>query len=108
MHFGEVYERADEVVTKVKTAGSGELVFHLSPGTSAMTAMWLVLATTKHEAELIASTKENGVYTPEFPFEISADYLPRQRRRFAEIVYRRRLRKELPQRLGTSFIGANR
>ena len=35
----------------------------------------LVLATTKYPAELIASSKETGVYTPEFPFEIAADYV---------------------------------
>jgi len=78
MHFGEVYERADEVVSSVLEKGPTSLVFHLSPGTSAMAAMWLVLATTKYPAELIASSKEQGVYTPEFPFEIAADYLPRR------------------------------
>jgi len=78
MHFGEVFERANEVVAKVLEDGPRPLVFHLSPGTSAMTAMWLVLATTKYPAELIASSKETGVYTPEFPFEIAADYLPRK------------------------------
>ena len=79
MHFGEVFEAADEVVGKVLSSGPRQLVFHLSPGTSAMTAMWLVLATTKYPAELVASSKETGVYTPEFPFEIAADYLPRKR-----------------------------
>ena len=79
MHFGEVFEAADAVVGKVIAGGAKTPVFHLSPGTSAMTAMWLVLATTKYPAELIASSKETGVYTPEFPFEIVADYLPRKR-----------------------------
>ena len=79
MHFGEVFEAADAIVGKVIAGGAKTLVFHLSPGTSAMTAMWLVLATTKYPAELIASSKETGVYTPEFPFEIAADYLPRKR-----------------------------
>ncbi len=79
MDFGEVYEAADRVVADVLKKGTGPLVFHLSPGTSAMTAMWLVLATTKYPAQLILSSKETGVYTPEFPFEIAADYLPRKR-----------------------------
>lgn len=79
MHFGEVYEAADRIVASVLKDGAKSLVFHLSPGTSAMTAMWLVLATTKYPAELIASSKETGVYTPEFPFEIAADYVPRKR-----------------------------
>ncbi len=79
MDFGQVFEAADGVVGKVQAGGAKSLVFHLSPGTSAMMAMWLVLATTKYPAELIASSKETGVYTPEFPFEIAADYLPRRR-----------------------------
>jgi DNA-binding NtrC family response regulator len=79
MEFGEIYEAADGVVSRILQDGPKPLVFHLSPGTSAMTAMWLVLATTKYPAELIASTKEKGVYKPNFPFEIAADYLPRKR-----------------------------
>jgi DNA-binding NtrC family response regulator len=79
MHFGEVFEAADAVVAQILASGQKPLVFHLSPGTPAMMAMWLVLATTKYPAELIASSKEQGVYTPEFPFEIAADYLPRKR-----------------------------
>ena len=78
MHFGEVYERADEVVGKLLEKGPASLVFHLSPGTSAMAAMWLILATTKYPAELIASSREMGIYKPEFPFELAADYLPRK------------------------------
>ncbi|MFN8709187.1 MAG: hypothetical protein ACK50J_21080, partial [Planctomyces sp.] len=79
MNFGEIYETADRVVAHCMERGAKQLVFHLSPGTSAMTAMWLVLATTKYNAELIASSLSTGVYTPDFPFEIAADYLPRRR-----------------------------
>ena len=79
MNYGEIYERADDVVSGLLKKEPLSLVFHLSPGTSAMAAMWLVLATTKYPAELIASSKEEGVYTPDFPFEIAADYLPRKR-----------------------------
>ena len=79
MNYGEIYERADDIVSGLLQTEPRSLVFHLSPGTSAMAAMWLVLATTKYPAELIASSKEEGVYTPDFPFEIAADYLPRKR-----------------------------
>ncbi len=78
MDFREVYEAADATVEKILLQGDTRLTFHLSPGTSAMCAMWLILATTKYDANLIASSLESGVYTPEFPFEIAADYLPRK------------------------------
>ena len=78
MDFREVYEAADQCVQAVLANGPTQLTFHLSPGTSAMCAMWLILATTKYDASLIASSLESGVYTPEFPFEIAADYLPRK------------------------------
>ena len=64
MNYGEIYERADDIVSGLLQKEPRSLVFHLSPGTSAMAAMWLVLATTKYPAELIASSKEEGVYSP--------------------------------------------
>ena len=59
MNYGEIYERADEVVSGLLKKEPLSLVFHLSPGTSAMAAMWLVLATTRYAAELVASSKED-------------------------------------------------
>lgn len=63
MNYGEIYERADDIVSGLLQKEPRSLVFHLSPGTSAMAAMWLVLATTKYPAELIASSKEESVYS---------------------------------------------
>jgi transcriptional regulator with PAS, ATPase and Fis domain len=79
MNYGEIYERADDVVTTLLKKEPVSLIFHLSPGTSAMAAIWLVLAKTKYPAELVSSSQEEGVKTVDFPFDISADYLPRQR-----------------------------
>lgn len=79
MDFGAVYEAADRQTAEIIADDSSiELTFHLSPGTSAMCAMWLILAATKYDARLIASSPESGVYMPEFPFDIAADYVPRQ------------------------------
>lgn len=78
MDFREVYEAADQCVQQILESGTVDLTFHLSPGTPAMMAMWLILATTKYDARLIASSPETGVYEPEFPFDIAADYLPRK------------------------------
>ena len=52
------------------------LTFHLSPGTPAMAAVWILVAKTRHGAELIESSKKHGVHTASVPFDISADFLP--------------------------------
>jgi DNA-binding NtrC family response regulator len=82
------------------------LAFHLSPGTPAMAAVWIIVAKTRFPAELIESSREKGVRTVSFPFDISADFIPDLLRRsdrrlqqlseglpsesteFADIVYR--------------------
>lgn len=78
MHFGEIYE---SVVSAVQSHVHREkdasgLVFHLSPGTPAMAAVWIIVAKTRFPAELIQSSKEAGVQVASVPFDISADYLP--------------------------------
>ena len=52
------------------------LTFHLSPGTPAMAAIWIILAKTRLPAELIESSRQQGVRTASFRFDISADFLP--------------------------------
>ena len=76
--FGEIYEAAVAVLDGLG-AGRGSdarFVYHLSPGTPAMAAVWIVLAKTSHPAELIESSVEDGVRTVSFPFELAAEYLP--------------------------------
>ncbi len=53
-----------------------ELTMHLSPGTPAMAAVWLLLGKTSFPAELIESSKSDGVLTTNVPFDISADFIP--------------------------------
>ncbi len=40
-----------------------QLTFHLSPGTPAMAAVWIILGKTRFPAELIESSREHGVRT---------------------------------------------
>lgn len=78
-HFGEIYEFARSVTEKVKNhnaSGDAELVFHLSPGTPAMAAVWIILAKTRFPAELIESSQKHGVKTASVPFDIAADFIP--------------------------------
>ena len=53
-----------------------ELTFHLSPGTPAMAAVWIILGKTRYSAELIESSKQHGVRTASVPFDISAELIP--------------------------------
>lgn len=77
-HFGEIYETTVKVVSDVlrRHGSSTDLTFHLSPGTPAMAAVWIILAKTRFPAELIESSKEHGVRTASVPFDISAEFIP--------------------------------
>ena len=76
--FGEIYQQATEAITaKLSEHGKGALLtFHLSPGTPAMAAVWILLAKTKFPAELIESSRDHGVRTTSIPFDIAADFIP--------------------------------
>ena len=76
--FGEIYEAALDAVNEIKKdlGADTKITYHLSPGTPAMAAIWILLAKTSHPADLIESSIEHGVKKVSFPFDISADYLP--------------------------------
>ena len=75
--YGEIYQAALAVVSSVrKQFPNAELTYHLSPGTPAMAAIWVLLAKTLHPATLIQSSKEHGVVVAEIPFDISAEFVP--------------------------------
>lgn len=75
--FGEIYEHAVRVVESHFTrTNEPELTFHLSPGTPAMAAVWIILSKTRFPAQLIESSIEEGVRTVSLPFDLSAEYLP--------------------------------
>ncbi|MDD5286035.1 MAG: sigma-54 factor interaction domain-containing protein, partial [Desulfuromonadaceae bacterium] len=77
-NFGEIYHAAVEVIEQVlKEHGKDvNLTLHLSPGTPAMAAVWILLAKTRYPAELLESSVEQGVRTANVPFDISADFIP--------------------------------
>ncbi len=77
-HFGEIYEAAVRVLTELldELGSDVQFCFHLSPGTPAMAAVWIILSKTRFPAELIESSALEGVRVASFPFEISAEYIP--------------------------------
>jgi transcriptional regulator with PAS, ATPase and Fis domain len=76
--FGEIYEAAVRACEKAVGGRRTDvsLTFHLSPGTPAMAAVWIILAKTRFPAELIESSRQHGVLTTSVPFDISADFIP--------------------------------
>ncbi len=75
--FGEIYEAAARSVEyALGKARNAQLSFHLSPGTPAMAAVWIILGKTRFPAELIESSREHGVRTASVPFDLSAEFLP--------------------------------
>ena len=75
--FGEVYTAAKRACERARAAAGPDaaLTFHLSPGTPAMAAVWVILAKTRFPATIIQSSKEHGVSTVSVPFDISADFV---------------------------------
>jgi transcriptional regulator with PAS, ATPase and Fis domain len=117
-NFGEIYEAATKACSKAlgDQRATTSLAYHLSPGTPAMAAVWIILAKTRFPAELIESSKDHGVRTASVPFDISADFLPDLLREqderlrqlssaeppaapeFADIIHRSRVMARLIQR----------
>lgn len=81
--FGDIYRAAVQTVQKALETSTTEadLTFHLSPGTPAMAAVWIILAKTRFPATLIESSREHGVKIASVPFDISAEFIPDLMRR---------------------------
>jgi transcriptional regulator with PAS, ATPase and Fis domain len=76
--FGEIYKAATAALDRWLSAKRSptKITFHVSPGTPAMAAVWIILAKTRYPAELIESSRGHGVHTVSVPFDISAEFLP--------------------------------
>lgn len=77
-HHGDIYNAVVQAVawTRDKHGAKTALTFHLSPGTPAMASIWIIVAKTRFEAELIESSKEQGVVSVNVPFELAAEFIP--------------------------------
>jgi len=77
-NYAEIYSAASSVIDSIieKSGRDIHLTFFVSPGTSAMAAVWVLLSTTKYHATLIESSIEHGVKEVDIPFAISVDFLP--------------------------------
>jgi len=77
-HFGDIYETAVGVIKEtIESEDSDvELTYHLSPGTPAMAAVWIIIAKTRYPATLIESSIKGGVKVASVPFDLSAEFIP--------------------------------
>jgi transcriptional regulator with PAS, ATPase and Fis domain len=77
-NYTEIYTAASSVIESTidKYGKDVNLIFNVSPGTSAMAAVWVLLSTTKYHATLIESSRDHGVKEVDIPFAISVDFLP--------------------------------
>ncbi len=81
-----------EVSANLKAAGlprdDVELTFHLSPGTPAMAAIWIILSKTRFPARLIQTSRERGLEPVDFFFDLASDFLPEFLQRTADRIVR--------------------
>jgi transcriptional regulator with PAS, ATPase and Fis domain len=76
-NFEEIYKAASEVVDQeVNAENLDGLTFHLSPGTPAMAAVWIILSKAKYNAELVETSREAGFRRVSIPFDIAAEFIP--------------------------------
>lgn len=78
MNMSEIHGAAVSALTDLSQRAPfrPELWFHLSAGSSAMVAVWILLGKTQFRGRFLQTSPEAGVETVEIPFDIAADFLP--------------------------------
>jgi len=75
--YKDIFQGALQILLDIREKyPKANLTFHLSPGTPVMAAVWIILAKTRFQAGLIESSRDHGVREVDFPFDLSAEYLP--------------------------------
>lgn len=88
-NFEEIFRAATCAIDEIgSTPPPPELTFHLSPGTPAMAAIWVLLAKTRYPATLIESSRDQGVREVRIPFDLSAEFIPSPDKRADEALTR--------------------
>ena len=83
-NYSDIYKGVSDNLTALKLPKEDvTLHFHLSPGTPAMAAIWIMLAKTRFPATLIQSAKKKTgggdfyeIEHIDFPFDLANDFLP--------------------------------
>lgn len=103
-NYAEIYQKVCNELRLIRLPHENiELSFHLSPGTPAMAAIWIMLAKTRFPATLLQSNKTitdvgNSIFQIEkvdFRFDITNDFLPEYIQRTDNRI--ERLNESLPK-----------
>lgn len=75
-NFRDIYAAVSKGLNEHPIGAKGRC-FHLSPGTPAMAAVWILLSKTSHPARLIETQQQkDGYQVVDFPFDLSAEFQP--------------------------------
>ena len=77
--YEEIYQNVVNIVGRYKKetkTSPSEFFFHLSSGTPAMSAVWVLISQTRYTAKLVETSEQEGFKFASIPFRISAEYLP--------------------------------
>lgn len=76
--YARIFEIADKHLSNLKcspTWGGSELCLHLSPGTPAMAAVWLLLGKTRHPSTFYETSRAGKWWITDVPFDL-VDVIP--------------------------------
>ena len=78
MDFGAIYTAVISLCSDLKQKFGKDLEFtyHISPGTSAMASIFVLIAKTSFPGRIIQSSVEYGVKEVSLPFALSLDFIP--------------------------------
>ena len=77
--YKAVFDVSDQFLAQLNTQFKGktyELCIHLSPGTPAMTAIWVLLGKSRYPATFYQSHEKRGAWTEEIPYDLTLDFVP--------------------------------
>ncbi|WP_165227483.1 sigma-54 interaction domain-containing protein [Aquisphaera insulae] len=77
--YAEIFRVVDAelaAVVSVPRADRLDLCIHLSPGTPAMTAIWLLLGKSRYQPASFYQTHERRAWLTDVPFDLVVDYVP--------------------------------
>ncbi|WP_232476739.1 sigma-54 interaction domain-containing protein [Vitreoscilla filiformis] len=77
INYASIYAAVTANLKKAGLPRDGvQLTFHLSPGTPAMVVIWIILSKTRFPAQLIQTSREQGLESVDFSFDLASDFLP--------------------------------
>jgi len=71
--FSSIYESVSKILSENQS--SEDRTYHLSPGTPAMSSIWIIISSGEFPASLISSSLEEGLKDVKIPFHIKADFI---------------------------------